>query len=45
MVLMLIHAADLVGDVIATADDYGMVRLYKFPALRGQGKGKGDLPP
>ena len=33
------------GDVIATADDYGMIRLYKFPALRGQGKGKGELPP
>mgnify|MGYP001432051949 CR=1 FL=1 len=33
------------GDVIATADDYGMIRLYKFPALRGRGKGKGELPP
>ena len=22
-----------------------MIRLYKFPALRGRGKGKGELPP
>eukprot|EP00505_MAST-04D_sp_SCG-Rhode-Island_P002813 Stramenopile-MAST_4_protein_2813 len=33
------------GDVIATADDYGMVRLYRYPAIRGVGKGKGPLPP
>ena len=33
------------GDIIATADDYGMVRLFKYPSLRGVGKGKGPLPP
>ena len=32
------------GDVVVTADDFGMVRLFPFPALRGDGRGKGQLP-
>ncbi len=33
------------GAAVATGDDFGMVRLYRYPAVRGGGRGKGPLPP
>ena len=33
------------GDALATGDDFGMVRLYAYPCVRGGGRGKGPLPP
>ena len=29
---------------IVTADDFGMVRLFTYPSLKGDGRGKGNLP-
>ena len=33
------------SEAIATGDDFGMVRLFRYPCIRGGGRGKGPLPP
>lgn len=33
------------GAALCTGDDFGMVRLFRYPCVRGGGRGKGPLPP
>ena len=33
------------SDVVCTGDDFGMVKMFRYPCIRGGGRGKGPLPP